>query len=360
MNVGARRRLIVAGYVAAQLTAIGQAAAQPARETSDRGSQAELLTRSARNAARLGDCSTVAFLGKRVRDLDADHYRRVFVSDPVIQGCGRPAVASDARLEPPASAQRVTATLEPPAPLRLPELAPRTRVGVSVVGATYVLLAYAITTEVSGSIAVGGGLELFGRLPATAAAVACVAGCGERDSAGSALGNLRLGARYAHAARAGSSTLSVAPAAWAWIPTWGSLPYYEDPREFASMTGLGDTRAFSDEAALGLALDVALRSGSSLVQVEGGAALVLDRGSLQVDNVFAALGLGRQVSEKTAWLAEWRVEAYPRGPRLHALAFGMSRRRDDRTMWRLRVHPVQFEGRPYGAAIGYDLIHHFE
>ncbi len=54
---------------------------------------AEKLTITARSVSRDGRCESVALIGARVRELDPDYYRRVFVADPEIAGC----VAIDSR-----------------------------------------------------------------------------------------------------------------------------------------------------------------------------------------------------------------------------------------------------------------------
>jgi hypothetical protein len=48
---------------------------------------AGLLTDSARTAAREGSCESVAFYGRRVRELDPAYFEAVFVRDPVIANC---------------------------------------------------------------------------------------------------------------------------------------------------------------------------------------------------------------------------------------------------------------------------------
>jgi hypothetical protein len=47
----------------------------------------DILTRSARRAARNDDCATVRIIGRRVAKLDRQHHARVFVLDPTIARC---------------------------------------------------------------------------------------------------------------------------------------------------------------------------------------------------------------------------------------------------------------------------------
>jgi hypothetical protein len=67
-------------------------------------SMAEVLTKSARSAARRGDCHTIEVLRPKVQELDPVYYNQHFAADPVINGC-RPGVST---LPPP----------EPEGPLR--------------------------------------------------------------------------------------------------------------------------------------------------------------------------------------------------------------------------------------------------
>jgi hypothetical protein len=46
-----------------------------------------LLHKSARSAAKRGDCRAIEILGKRVRELDAEYYRTAFATDPVLINC---------------------------------------------------------------------------------------------------------------------------------------------------------------------------------------------------------------------------------------------------------------------------------
>jgi hypothetical protein len=51
------------------------------------------LTRSARNAARRGDCATVVGIDMQMRKIDADFHDTVFVRDTVIARCLAPNAA---------------------------------------------------------------------------------------------------------------------------------------------------------------------------------------------------------------------------------------------------------------------------
>lgn len=53
-----------------------------------------MLHKSARSAARRGDCKAIEILGKRVLELDPEYHRTAFAVDPVLLRC-RPGVAVD-------------------------------------------------------------------------------------------------------------------------------------------------------------------------------------------------------------------------------------------------------------------------
>jgi len=68
-----------------------------------------LLHKSARTAARRGDCRAIGILGKRIHELDATYYETSFRTDPMIVNC-RPGVPVDERGAP------LPATAPPPPP----------------------------------------------------------------------------------------------------------------------------------------------------------------------------------------------------------------------------------------------------
>ena len=70
-----------------------------------------LLHKSARNAARRGDCKAIAILGKRVAELDAEYYRTSYATDTILINC-RPGI-SDEPLQPTAPVAQPT-NLKPP------------------------------------------------------------------------------------------------------------------------------------------------------------------------------------------------------------------------------------------------------
>jgi hypothetical protein len=65
-----------------------------------------MLHKSARSAAKRGDCKAIEVLGKRVYELDAEYHRTAFATDPLLINC-RPGVAVD----------NVGRPLPPPAPV---------------------------------------------------------------------------------------------------------------------------------------------------------------------------------------------------------------------------------------------------
>jgi hypothetical protein len=73
----------------AQQPAAPQPAPPPAQEPMH-----IMLHKSARSAAKRGDCRSIAILGKRILELDAEYHRTAFATDPLIINC-RPGVAVD-------------------------------------------------------------------------------------------------------------------------------------------------------------------------------------------------------------------------------------------------------------------------
>lgn len=80
-----------------------------------------LLHKSARSAARRGDCRALEVLGNRVQELDAEYHRTAFQTDPLIAAC-RPGVTLDAagnlvlQPVPDASAAQTEDVKPPPHP----------------------------------------------------------------------------------------------------------------------------------------------------------------------------------------------------------------------------------------------------
>jgi len=246
----------------------------------------------------------------------------------------------------------------PRALLQLPDLTPSARLDVATASGLSSSTHTSFSLEVRGAIAVTSSVELFLEVPVRAATtITPPFGASMAFKGGPALGNLRSGGRYS--VRAGEIT--IAPSAWAWIPT--STASNEAWEILAQIEGLGDARTFLDQGALGGALDLGWRHGRALVQAEVGAAIIADDGP-QIDNVFGAIGGGRRVGESTSLLAEWRVEAFPRRSWIHAISLGIARRETSCTSWRLRVQSAtggsflpQSEG---SLAIGLDLLHRFD
>ncbi|MBA3453672.1 MAG: hypothetical protein H0T42_11320 [Deltaproteobacteria bacterium] len=126
------------------------------------------------------------------------------------------------------------------------------------------------------------------------------------------------------------------------------------------MSGVDNWRAFGPgAAALGLAVDAAWRRGPTFVQIEAGAAIVSDKGP-QIDDVFGAIGVGKQINPRVSLLAEWRVEMFPTRERMHGPAIGFGRRDADARSWRLRFHPYVFDSFEWGGvAVALDFIQRF-
>jgi len=246
----------------------------------------------------------------------------------------------------------------PRALLQLPDLTPSSRLDVATAGGLSSSTHTSFSLEVRGAIAVTSSIELFVELPLRAATtITPPFGQPMEFRGGPALGNVRSGGRYS--VRAGEIT--IAPSAWAWIPTATAS---NDAWEIlAQMEGLGDARTFLDQGALGGALDVSWRHGAALVQGQVGAAVIADSGP-QVDNVFGAIGGARRVGKATSLLAEWRVEAFPRRTWMHVISLGIGRNETERTSWRLRVQPATggsfYPQSEVSLCVGVDFLHRFE
>lgn len=241
--------------------------------------------------------------------------------------------------------------LQPPAPLLMPELAARTRVVVSPLVSSGLLINM-LQLGVAGTFAIH-DLELFGDVRARVAGIVNYDG-GGNESNGAFLGNLRAGARY-HV-QAGS--LRVAPSAWAWLPS--SNAPYDDQTLYAQMSGADNFRAFGPRAtALGVGLDAGWYAGTRFAQLEVGTAIVSDHGP-QVDNIFGAIGFGSQVSPHTSLLAEWRVDVFPMRETMHGPAIGFGRGDGQELSWRMRFHPYVLGNFEWaGLAIAFDIIRRF-
>ena len=149
-----------------------------------------------------------------------------------------------------------------------------------------------------------------------------------------------------------------------WFPTTtGEL----DPGQWellSRLNGVADGRAFLGEAAVGLALDAAWRHGPRFVQTQVGVAMVVDNGP-QLDSVFAAIGVGKQISRCTSLLAEWRFEIHAPGEIIHGPGLGVGRGDLTGSRWRFRFHPIFSPGQGelanlrVGLAVGIDFAHRF-
>jgi hypothetical protein len=235
----------------------------------------------------------------------------------------------------------------PPSSLTLPDLMEGHRWGGSLtVLAGLGVIGLAI--EAGGGYAVA-DLELFASVSAIAFA-GCVVECPVGTPSDAALSNARVGGRYVVT----RGPITIAPALWGWVPTTTASDLWR-PRARAVMTSASDSRAFLDQGALGGALDLAWRGETALVHGQVGAAVVADGGP-QIDNVFAALGAGVRASEKSTLLGEWRVDAYPREPKIHVFGIGMSRGDADHRTWRIRLHGVRGGMKAGGASLAFDLV----
>lgn len=244
-----------------------------------------------------------------------------------------------------------SARAEPPAPLMMPELAPRHRLVVSPLVSSGLFINLA-QLAVAGTYAID-CVELFGDVRARVSAVVNIGG-GSNEDSGTGLGNIRLGARY-HVRR---GTLRVSPAAWAWLPT--SNASRNDHFVYAQMGGTDNSRGFGPAGtALGVGLDVGWHRGTTFAQLQVGSAIVADEGP-QIDNVFGAVGAGWQASKRTSFLLEYRVDAFSQGGVLHGPAIGFGRHDGTAASWRMRFHPVVFPGREWFAlSIGFDISRRF-
>jgi len=126
------------------------------------------------------------------------------------------------------------------------------------------------------------------------------------------------------------------------------------------MIGAEDRRAYGPYAtALGVAVDLGWYGDASFTQVEIGTAIVSDYGP-QIDNVFGAVGVGKQVSPRTSFLAEWRVEVLPTGEHTHGPAFAFGRGDGTARSWRMRFHPYVFGDFEWaGLAVAFDFSRRF-
>jgi len=266
------------------------------------------------------------------------------VGETTAAGPGAGAVVVD--IKPP---------LAPPAPLLMPELVARSRFTTSL-GMANSLLLFNSTVELGGSVALRRDVELFARLSVGGVGPFCIVG----NCEDSAPGNSRIGARYVGAIELGTSALRYSPSVWGWLPTGAQLDDY-----YPVLNGLADSRAFTNGSALGFAIDVAWHRATSFVQLEAGAAVINDRGSAQIDNVFGAIGVGKQISA-TSLLAEWRIDKFPRERTFHVPGIGIGRDQGA-TTWRARMHPVFVRGAVeshefsdlLGAAFAVDVSHRF-
>jgi hypothetical protein len=208
-----------------------------------------------------------------------------------------------------------TARADPPAPLVMPELEPRSEVkSTLVVGNSFVDPA---TNDTLIDLSIEPRLKLEDHIE-TFADVAVFHMHMVDDDYGhdgySGVRDVRLGARGVINA---TGALTLGAGVWSYLPTAMTGRHQNDwiaSREEADLLrGSPDPYALSDGFALGGALDARWSDGTTFVQGELGATIVRDLGHLEVDDALAALGAGGSLRGAWSWLAELRLVQEPIG-----------------------------------------------
>lgn len=110
---------------------------------------------NAREAVAKGQCTGVVLIGDRIRELDADYFEHVFVSDPAIASC--------LRKQPDTPSSMPDLDPEPKALLKDPSTALWLSLGVTLGGCGLIFTGAEVGHEAGGSIAIVGGIAtVFG------------------------------------------------------------------------------------------------------------------------------------------------------------------------------------------------------